>query len=176
MSAPAIVLAAVESGRAEPLRAALRALPSGDASPFARITGTHLARWTVLEGIDRRPDRPGPGAAAQAHLLLSAQADTAPEDWLDALVDGAPAEVETIWGHCAGFPGLGDRAALRRWIAERRLEAGFSVVPYPRATVAEIRAALALRERLGAFAARAWRLGAEELHGAWRELLAGEGP
>jgi hypothetical protein len=49
-----------------------------------------------------------------------------------------------------------------------RLAVGFSVIGSPDATLAEVSAALALREEVGAFAERTQRMDPAALHAAWR--------
>ena len=145
MSSALILLAHLRGGTADAARAAIAALDE----PFARVPGTHLARVQVLED-----DR----------MLLAADHDGELEPWLIA----AAGELDAVLAHCAGWPGADDSAAVLRWARGRQLEAGFSVVAAPHATVEEIGAALALRERLARFAADADGLEDEALHAAWR--------
>jgi hypothetical protein len=147
VSSALILLAPLCGGAGDATRAAIAALDE----PFARVPGTHLARVQVLE--DER-------------LLLAADHDGELEPWLIA----AARELEPVLAHCAAWPGADDPAALIRWARTRRLDAGFSVVAAPHATVEEIRTALALRERLACFAADTEGLDDEALHAAWRAL------
>ena len=145
MSAPLILLAPLRGGEAGAARDAIAAL----GRPFEHVPGTHLARIQVLE--DRR-------------LLVAADHDGDPEPWLLA----AARALEPVLAHCAFWPGLDNPAEVLRWARERSLRAGFSVVGSPRATVGEVREALALRDRLAAFAARTEGLDDRALFAAWR--------
>ena len=145
MSSALILLAPLRGGAADAARAAIAALDE----PFAGVPGTHLARVQVLED-----DR----------MLLAADHDGELEPWLIA----AARELDAVLAHCAGWPGADDSAAVLRWARGRQLEAGFSVVAARNATVEEIGAALALRERLARFAADTDGLEDEALHAAWR--------
>jgi hypothetical protein len=142
-----ILLAPLRGGAVDATRAAIAALDE----PFARVPGTHLARVQVLE--DER-------------LLLAADHDGELEPWLIE----AARELEPVLAQCAAWPGVDDSAAVVRWARARRLEAGFSVVGAPHATVEDIGAALALRDRLARFAAETEGLDDEALHAAWRAL------
>jgi hypothetical protein len=145
VSSAFILLAPLRGGEADAARAAIAALDE----PFARVPGTHLARVQVLDGVE---------------LLVAADYDGEREPWLEA----AARELEPVLAHCAAWPGTEERAQLLRWAGERELAAGFSVVGAPRATVEEIGAALALRERLARFAAETDGFDDEALHAAWR--------
>jgi hypothetical protein len=149
------VLAPLREGEADAARAAIAALDE----PFARVPGTHLARIQVL----RPPPRRFRGRTRH-YLLLAADYDGRVESWLAA----AGRELAPALAHCAFWPGAEDPAQVVRWARERELHAGFSVVGAPHATVEEVGAALALRARVTALAARTPVLDDAALHGAWR--------
>ena len=140
----AFILLAPLRGEAEAARTAIAALDE----PFTRVPGTHLARMQVLE----------------EHVLVAADYDGGLESWLGV----AARELEPVLALCASWPGTEDPEQLLRWVRERELAAGFSVVGAPHATVEEIGAALALRRRLASFAAQTDGLDDEVLHAAWR--------
>jgi hypothetical protein len=83
--------------------------------------------------------------------MSSAFFDGEPSAWLDALLDALPDEADRVWGHCRGYPGR-DRSAARRWLLDHRVEATAVFGAYPQATVAEVRDAVAFRQRFRAFA------------------------
>lgn len=144
MSSALIVLAKLRGGEADATRAAIVALDE----PFAKVPGTHLARLQVLE---------------DGRLLLAADYDGRLEPWLIA----AARELDPVLAHCAFWPGADKPAEVVEWARERSHAAGFSVVGAPHATVEEIAAALALRERLARFAAETDGFDDEALHAAW---------
>ena len=146
MSAPFIVLAPLRGGEADAARAAIAALDE----PFARIPGTHLGRIQILQPVGRRP-----------HLLLAADHDGPVEVWLAA----AARELDAVLAHCAFWPGPSNPAEVARWARERELQAGFSIVGSPDATVQEVGEALAVQARIRRLAA----LDGAELRAAWEE-------
>jgi hypothetical protein len=154
LSAPIIVLAPLRGGEEDAARAAIAALDD----PFARIPGTHLARVQVL----RPPARRFRGRTRH-YLLLAADHDGPAARWLVA----AARELEPVLAHCAFWPGAGDREAVVHWARARELDAGFSIVGAPRATVEEVGEALHLRERLARFAAQTEGLDDAALHASW---------
>lgn len=153
------IIARVRPGRGEALSALLWRLPRDTApapgrtssvptSPFSgRLPPTHFARLVVIER--QLPD---------PHLLFSSHFDGPPERYLRALA--ATPEALEIWGHCDlgdEFEPL-DAAALERYLLAlgRSLPSQYVVNAVPAGlTVAEVNAALALREDLSRFATRA---------------------
>jgi hypothetical protein len=159
-----VLLARLRSGEADAARAAIaERWERAPRSPFAAVPGTHLARLQVLKPPARRGRR-----GARECVLLSADVDAPLAPWLERFRAAAAEPLDAVLGHCAFYPGASDPAAFRRWVASNRLPVGFSVIGSPDATLAEVGAALELREALGAFAERTQRMEAADLHAAWR--------
>jgi len=87
--------------------------------------------------------------------------------FLDALGERVP-EADEWWGPCAGYPGRDDRAAFRAFVRRHEVRTSLFASALPDASVAEVREALALRERLVDFAAEARGLDAAALHERFR--------
>jgi hypothetical protein len=159
------VLTPVLPDRREPLAATLAGLPDGEASPLARVPGTHFARWVQAPSLRRRTVL----GADTACLVFAVEFDHHnARKYLEDLCRRLPGEADLVWRNCAGYPGSVDHRFVS-WLLEHRVEPGFSIVAFPSATVAEIREALALRERLATFALAAHDLPPERLRQAWRE-------
>jgi len=140
----------IVSGRAGELRAYLRGLPRGPASPLARLLRTHFARWVI---IDRLPtDPPDPDRLEQPYLLFTSCIDGEADSYLRELAEQLPGEAETIWSHCRGFPGARDAGAFARWLLDHHVPTSFFVANYPKATVHDVRQSLAAHEQLLRFA------------------------
>lgn len=123
------------------------AIAAWPASPFADLPGTHFARLVVVPGLRRAAvDQPADDLGGPS-LLLSAFFDDEPDAWLAAL----PPALDDVLCCCRGFPDAG-RATVRAWLAEHRIAATAIFGAYPEATVAQVREALAFRERFRAFA------------------------
>jgi hypothetical protein len=69
-----------------------------------------------------------------------------------------------VWENCVAFPGSAQRAAVHQYFRHNELEATFFFAAYANSTLAQVRKALALRERLTRFAIQAQGLSADELH------------
>ena len=137
-------------GRESELGSLVAGLPGGEESPFARLESTHFARLVVLPRqsypVAKKPDN------LPACLLFATEFDISPAGYLDLLCARIPAEAESIFRHCSGYPGVSAPRYFKRWIFDHRVKAGFSVHGNAHATVDRIRHSLALREQLIAFA------------------------
>jgi hypothetical protein len=161
------MLTAVLDGHEEPLRAALARLPGRDGSPFAAVHGTHNGRLVVVDTAPA-PDAPLRVGGLDAPMLMcSAVIDREPREWLRDLLQVLGSTAEEIWTHCPGWPaGAGTDAQLDFLLAHRTASSlEFATWDAP---VDEVRAALALHQRLAAFAVRAQHLGGEQLVSAFR--------
>jgi len=151
------------AGDVAALRARIAALPAGDASPFAAIPGAHVGRLVVLDGL--ADPRGGPPSGPL--LLVAVDADGTAAG-ATAAVAGRLGEV---LAHCEGYPAAGDGADVDRWLRRHRVRDGFSLRPYPDATVEEVRRALDVRARLAAFAVQADGLTPAQLRAAFVEAF-----
>src|SRR5262249_43353391 len=99
--------------------------------------------------------------------------DTELREWARALCARGGPQLASILSCWEGFPGFSDAADVERYLDVHRVQAGFTVVGYRRATVAQVREALRLRRGLRALAARnqAEKLDASALRRAWRQLV-----
>lgn len=162
---------------ADPSRARveLESWPVGAASPFARVGGTHFARFVVLDRGLPRQVAGQPGDALGPTLMLSAFFDDAPDAWLAALCAVMPEELDRVFASCVGCPGgvASSGHAVRAWLVEHRIAATAIFGAYPDASLADVRSALDFRARLREFA-----FGLESQRTAktaFRAFAAGEG-
>jgi hypothetical protein len=159
------VLTPVADGHERQLRDRLRDTPAGARSPLIRVHGTHYARWAIVH-LEDRHGRPLAAAARPLFLLFSSEFDGELEPYVERLCRRLGRDGHEIWRHCDGYPGADD-GALARYLLEHSVEPGYSVVAYPDAGVDDVRAAFALRERLGDFLVRTASLDSAALQRAW---------
>ena len=163
-----IALTPLRDGTGPGALAALAAFDAPAPSPFARVPGTHFARWSVvgrLPGPDGAPLPDGP-----EYLLTCADFDPPLPVWARGLCEYAGTDVDTVMSFAVGWPGCASPGAVAEFLAAHHAPAGFTVSTYGRATVGEVRAALALRRSLRALAVRAQNDGLDPgaLRAAWR--------
>jgi hypothetical protein len=164
------LLTPIRAGASADLAAHIRGLGVGENSPLAQLPYVHFARWVVIDQL--RTDwagAPAPPPRLQSqYLLFTANltapaeehltpaerryAERLPEAFLYELRSRIPADVEAIWRHCLGYPGISDAKAFVHYLSLSQLETSLFHVGYPDVTVDEVRQALAARDQLVAFA------------------------
>jgi hypothetical protein len=164
------VLTPILDGHAAELTAHLDALPEGDASPLARVPGTHLGRWVVIDQVkymghgQRHRD-----SLTAARLLFTSNFDGELDPYLEALQTGLGEDADAVWGHCRGYPGRG--AGFAPWIKAHQLEAALFFAAYGGHTLEQVRANLDKRSRAIAFALDAQGLEDETLKARFLEAF-----
>jgi len=157
-------LTPVVAGRSHSLAAHLRDLPIGRDSPLASLEYVHLGRWMVIDrlkvdwpGAPRRPTR------LRSDYLLFTASMTAPDDanaaqfpdcFLRELAAKVPAQVDAIWRHCVGYPGVASVETFLEYLGKSQLDTVLFHVGYPNATVQHVHDALAARDGLVGFVRR----------------------
>jgi hypothetical protein len=142
------VLAPIADGQADALTAKLDALGEGEASPLARVPGTHIARWVVIRDVvyqghgQRKRDQLTP------RLLFSSNHDGDVGAYLEGLRTGMAEDADAIWDHCRGYPGHADGPAFAAWMRAHMLEAALFFAAYGGMTVNQVQDNLARRRAL----------------------------
>ena len=166
------VLTPVREGHEQLLAEHLDALGDGDASPLARVPGTHIARWVILPDVKHQ-------GAGQRHrdqlstprLLFSSNHDGDVDAYLDGLRTGMGEEADKIWGHCRDYPGHGNAGTFRAYMRAHQLEAALFFAAYGDQTVADVHRNVDTRRRLIDFAIEAQRLDAQTLKSRFLETF-----
>jgi hypothetical protein len=165
------VLAPIVEGHQAELTAHLEGLAEGDASPLARVPGTHIARWVVIDQVffqgegQRRHDTLPP------RLLFSSNFDGWLDAYLEGLRNGMAEDADAIWGHCRGYPGHRDGPAFAAWMRAHQLEAALFFAAYGGLTVDQVHANVADRRRLLDLALDAQGLDAADLKARFMEAF-----
>ena len=165
------VLTPIAPGAEPELRAYLEGLRAG-ASPLARLPRTHFGRWVIVSDLVPE-DEPKPDRLAGPYLLFTASFDGPMDTYLDELCEELAGEAHEIWGRCAGAPQPPAGAPLKAYLRAHHQTTGFFVAAYPQATVGQVRAALAQREDVIAFARDAQGMDPARLQAAFLERLGG---
>jgi hypothetical protein len=159
------VLAPITRGRESALARLLDELPSGAASPLARVPGTHFARWVVIdtvvfEGGGQHRDR-----LQNAQLLFTSNFDGPLDPYIEGLRVGLAADADAIWGQCDGYPEGPERFA--DYLRSHQVDTALFFAAYGQFTVEEVKANLLLRTRLIEFAMEGQATGAARLQSAF---------
>ena len=141
------ILLRIKSGRAQRLRADIRALR--DDSPFEAIAGTHFARLVILDRLAfEGPVQDAPDTRGEL-LLFTAVVDG--DEWDGYLGQLRHERLQPVWDACAGVPAADDEHGFSAWLLANRLAPSAFYFHYD-ATVDEAREALRLRDRVREFA------------------------
>lgn len=139
------ILLRIKPGCAERLRSDIRALR--DDSPFEQIGSTHFARLVVIDRLAfEGPMQNAPDTRGELLLFTAVVDGAAWTDYLPRLYGG---RLQPVWDACVDAPD--DAARFPGWMRENQLETCAFFWQYD-ATVGEARDALALRDRVRAFA------------------------
>jgi hypothetical protein len=162
------VLTPILEDHVSPLAAHLGALGPAEASPLARVPGTHFARWVIVDDVVYEGGRQRRDALKAERLLFTSNFDGPLAPYLEALRTGLGDDADAVWGHCAGYPGRGDGAAFAAWLRAHQVENALFFAAYGNQTVAEVRRNLDERSRLMAFALEAQGLPPAALQARFR--------
>jgi hypothetical protein len=163
-----MALTPIRLGEEPALRSYLEALPR-DGSPLARLGGTHFARWVILHDWVNAPSQPRADHLASPYLIFTSNFDGPLDPYLDELCVKLAPEAHEIWGRCVGCPDDATGPQLKAYLLHNKIDTGFFVAAYPHATVPQVKAAVAAREQLIAFAVRAQQMDGEGLRRAFVE-------
>jgi hypothetical protein len=165
------VLVPIIDGHEAQLAEHLDALGDGDASPLARVPGTHIARWVIIGDVifqgagQRKRDRLSP------RLLFSSNFDGDLAAYLEGLRTGMAEDADAIWGHCRGYPGHTDGPRFAAWMRAHTLDAALFFAAYGGMTVEQVHHNLDQRRKLIALALEGQRLPAAELKARFMETF-----
>jgi hypothetical protein len=162
------VLTSIRERQENALARCLNALGSGDASPLARVPGTHFARWVVIGDVVYE------GKGTQEHLTCSQLLFTSNFDgdlatYLEALRTGLGEAADEIWGHCNGYPGSDEPAAFAGYLGAHQVESSLFFAAYGDRRVEGVKNSLAVRLRVIDFAMRAQGMSPADLQAAFGE-------
>jgi hypothetical protein len=157
------VFTPIVAGHEEELRAVIEGLPGGADDPLGRLDGLHFSRLQIFDHLVHQGDRQKPDHLQSNYLVFTSSFDGDLDAYLDAICERIPAEADSWWGHCVGYPGTSDRAAFRRYITDHQAQTDLFASAYPTASVPTVRDSLALRDRIVDFAADAQGLDAAAL-------------
>jgi hypothetical protein len=138
-------------------------LESGTRSPLAGVPGTHFARWVVMgnvvyEGAPQRRDHLDLG-----RLIFTSNFDGEPTPYLESLRVGLGKHADSVWGHCAGYPGSTDAGAFAAYMRAHQVESSLFFAAYGESTVEQVKDNLKERRHLIDFALRAQHMDPAEL-------------
>src|SRR6202521_4487421 len=107
------------------IRKYLATLPTGPESPFALAPGTHLARLVVMDDVIFVGSPAIEEHLQSKYLVFESNCDGDLDTYLRRMAEDIPTEVDTVWRHCIGYPGVGDVAAFTAYMKKCQLKTTF---------------------------------------------------
>jgi hypothetical protein len=154
------------------LRAVLAGFDRPHASPFARLPGTHFARFTVLEDVPQLGLPTDADVLQSKYLMLEADFDGGRDAWLDALRTHTGDAMTAVYRHCLGFPGVHDAVAFRGYFVKCQLDTTLDFSPFDGDTLPAVQRALATQRRFVGFVHAMQGRPANQLQAEFRRFLA----
>ncbi len=157
------VFAPVTPGHETAAREAIDALAWGEASPLARLEQLHYSRLQIFDHLVHPGPKVKPDHLTTNYMVFTATISGDAEAFLDAICERLPAEADSWWSHCIGYPGTSDRIAFKRYMRAHQLLSSSFASSF-QGSVPEVLESLDARRRVVDFAIAAQGLDAEELH------------
>src|SRR5580704_4109196 len=103
---PILESVSIDICHATALRWYLASLPRDHTSPFARVSSTHFARLVVMDdvvfvGAPAREEH-----LKSKYLVFESNFDGDLDTYLRRMAQDIPTEVDAVWRHCIGYPGI----------------------------------------------------------------------
>jgi hypothetical protein len=163
-----------DASHAIAIREVLASIPTDRGSPFARVPGTHSARFVVMDdvvypGAPSRLDQ-----LASPYLVFVADVDGAVDAYAASLATHAPDLVDAVFRHCRGYPGVADAARFAAYVGRCSLPSIRFFADVGDRTVDERLAALRTQARVTAFVAENQGRSAAAIQRAFLRHFGGE--
>ena len=155
---------------AQELRATLARLPRGRHSPFAEVSGTHTARWFVVDDLISEAYPAKEDHLNSKYLVFIADFDGALEQYVSSLVASIPEVIDSVWGHCVGYPGSSRPLAVLDYVRDCQVNTTLYFGGYPGASVEDVLRALLLQRETIQFVEQTRNLPSGELQAAFRRF------
>ena len=153
------------------IRDYLSGLPRDHRSPFAKLSSTHIARLVVMDdvifvGAPAREEH-----LQSKYLVFESNFDGDLDTYLRRMAQDIPAEVDAVWRHCIGYPGLRDVAAFTVYMKKCQLKTTFYFADVNDKTVQQTLHALRVQASIAEFIAAHQGKPPAEIQAAFQQLM-----
>jgi hypothetical protein len=153
------------------IRDYLASLPRDHRSPFAKLSSTHIARLVVMDdvifvGAPAREEH-----LQSKYLVFESNFDGDLDTYLRRMSQDIPAEVDAVWRHCVGYPGVRDVAAFTAYMKKCQLKTTFYFADVNDKTVQQTLHALRVQASIAEFIAAHQGKPAAEIQAAFQQLM-----
>jgi hypothetical protein len=153
------------------IRDYLEDLPRDHRSLFAKISSTHLARLVVMDDVVFVGTPAVEEHLQSKYLVFETNFDGDLDTYLNRMAREAPEEVDAVWRHCVGYPGVQDPAAFAAYMKKCQIETTFFFADVNNKTVQQTLRALRVQSGVAHFIEANQGKSAGEIQAAFRLFL-----
>jgi hypothetical protein len=154
------------------IRKYLRTLPTDQTGPFAKVSSTHIARLFVLDDVIYFGAPSCEEHLASRYLVFESNFDGDLDGYLSRLATDARAEVDAIWQHCEGYPGVQNVATFVSYMKKCQITTTFYFADVNNKTVQQTLRALQTQSAVAAFIEQNQGKSPQELQRSFLEFTA----
>lgn len=153
------------------LRSVLARLNELTTSPFTKVTGTHFARWNVIDDMPQLGFPTAPDHLQSKYLLLETDFDGDRDRWIDSFVTAMPDVIDAIYRHCEGYPGVDSMADFRNYLVKCQLHTTLDFAPYGETNLDTVLRALDAQRKFLGFVHATQGKSPLEVHVAFQDFM-----
>ncbi len=136
------------------IRIKLAGLPRGESSPFAKVSSTHMARLVVMDDVVYVGMPSCEEHLKSQYLVFETNFDGDLETYLARMAREIPAEVDAVWQHCWGYPGVSEVSAFVAYMKKCQVPTTFYFADVNNKTVEQTLRALQAQAAVAEFIER----------------------
>lgn len=133
------------------IRLYLRTLPVDQTGPFAKISSTHMARLVVMDDVVYFGMPSCEEHLKAQYLVFESNFDGDLDTYLERMAREAAEEVDAVWQHCDGYPGLNDVSAFIAYMKRCQVKTTFYFADVNNRTVQQTLRALQVQSAVVTF-------------------------
>jgi hypothetical protein len=153
------------------IRMKLASLPRDEHSPFAKVSSTHLARLVVMDDVVYVGMPSCEEHLKSQYLLFETNFDGGLDDYLTRIAHEIGSEVDAVWQHCHGYPGVQAVSAFIAYMKRCQVTTTFYFADVNDKTVGQTLAALQTQAAVARFIDEHQGMPAIELQKSFAEFL-----
>src|SRR6266480_1102715 len=136
-----------------------------------RLSFIDYARWSLVKEFPRVGEPQGKDPRRRHHMMFESNFNGTWNQYIEAFAQVIPLNIKLFWGSSINFPGPLPTVPLLAWVHRHHFDVQYFDTAVDTATATVVMSALALEEKLRAFARDSEGLDAEAFQRAYHSLL-----
>lgn len=153
------------------IRMKLAAMPRDEFSPFAKVSSTHLARLVVMDDVVYVGAPSCEEHLKSQYLIFETNFDGDLDTYLSRMAREIPEEVDAVWQHCWGYPGVKNVDAFIAYMKKCQVTTTFFFADVNNKSVQQTLIALQTQAAVAEFIEHAQGLSPSELQKSFANFL-----